>query len=80
MNKEEIIKNATDLSFKIVDNATDKDGNIDIPLLMVGVSLALDKVFNAISKGDEAVYNQLYNQLWNIMVGSINIVKDNKDE
>ena len=76
MNKEEIIKNATDLSFKIVDNATDKDGNIDIPLLMVGVSLALDKVFNAISKGDEAVYNQL----WNIMEGSINIVKDNKDE
>jgi len=36
----------------------------------------LDKVFNVISKGDKAVYNQL----WNIMVGSINIVKDNKDE
>lgn len=64
------------LSFKIVDNATDKDGNIDIPLLMAGVSLALDKVFNAISKGDEAVYNQL----WNIMIGSINMVKDNKNE
>ena len=65
-----------DLSFKIIDNATDKDGNIEIPLLTAGVSIALDKVFNAISKGDEAVYNQL----WNIMVGSINIVKDNKDE
>lgn len=65
-----------DLSFKIVDNATDKDGNIDIQLLMTGVSLALDKVFNAISKGDEAVYNQL----WNIMIDSINIVKNNKDE
>ena len=61
-----------DLSFKIVDNATDKDGNIDIPLLMAGVSIALDKVFNAISEGDEAVYNQL----WNIMIGYINVVKD----
>ena len=76
MNTEEIIKYAMDLSFKIVDNATDKDGNIDIPLLMAGVSLALDKVFNVISKGDKAVYNQL----WNIMIDSINIVKDNKDE
>ena len=76
MNKEEIIKYAMGLSFKIVDNATDKDGNIDMPLLMAGVSLALDKVFNVISKGDEAVYNQL----WNIMIDSINIVKDNKDE
>lgn len=34
------------------------------------------KVFNAISEGDEAVCNQL----WNIMIDSINIVKDNKDE
>lgn len=76
MNTEEITKYAMDLSFKIVDNATDKDGNIDIQLLMTGVSLALDKVFNAISKGDEVVYNQL----WNIMIGSINVVKDNKDE
>lgn len=72
MNKEEIIKYARDLSFKIVNNATDKDGNIDIPLLMAGVSLALDKVFTVISKGDKAVYNQL----WNIMIGSINVVKD----
>lgn len=72
MNKEEIIKYAMDLSFKIVDNATDKDGNIDMPLLMAGVSLALDKIFNVISKGDKAVYNQL----WNIMIGSINVVKD----
>ena len=76
MNKEEIIKNATDLSFKIVDNATDKDGNIEIPLLIAGVSIALDKVFNVLSKGDEVVYNQL----WNIMIDSINIVKNNKDE
>ena len=72
MDTERVKKNAMDLSFKIVDNATDKDGNIDIPLLIAGVSLALDKVFNAISKGDEAVYNQL----WNIMIGSINVVKD----
>lgn len=72
MIKEEIIKYAMDLSFKIVDNATDKDGNIDMPLLMAGVSLALDKVFNVISKGDKAVYNQL----WNVMIGSINVVKD----
>lgn len=50
--------------------------NIDIPLLMAGVSLALDKVFNVLSKGDEAVYNQS----WNIMIGSINVVKDNIDE
>ena len=76
MDIERLKKNAVDLSFKIIDNATDKDGNIEIPLLTAGVSLALDKVFNAISKGDEAVYNQL----WNIMEGSINIVKDNKDE
>lgn len=76
MDTERVKKNAMYLSFKIVDNATDKDGNIDIPLLMAGVSIALDKVFNAISKGDEAVYNQL----WNIMIDSINIVKDNKDE
>ena len=76
MIKEEIIKYAMDLSFKIVDNATDKDGNIDIQLLMIGVSIALDKIFNAISEEDEAVYNQL----WNIMIDSINIVKDNKDE
>lgn len=72
MGTKRVKKNAIDLSFKIVDNATDKDGNIDIPLLMAGVSIALDKVFNAISEGDEAVYNQL----WNIMIDSINIVKD----
>lgn len=76
MNKEEIIKNATDLSFKIVDNAIDKDGNLDIPLLISRISIALDNVFNAISGGDEAVYNQL----WNIMIASINIIKDIKDE
>lgn len=76
MNKEEIIKNANDLSFKIVDNATDKDGNLDIPLLISRLSIALDNVFNAISGGDEAVYNQL----WNIMIASINIIKDIKDE
>ena len=76
MNKEEIIKNATDLSFKIVDNATDKDGNIDIPLLIAGVSIALDKIFNVLSKEDEAVYNQL----WDIMIDSINVVKNSNNE
>ena len=76
MNKEEIIKNATDLSFKIVDNATDKDGNIEIPLLIAGVSIALDKIFNVLSKEDEAVYNQL----WDIMIDSINVVKNSNNE
>ena len=76
MDIERLKKNAVDLSFKIIDSATDKDGNIEIPLLTAGVSIALDKVFNAISERDEAVYNQL----WNIMIDSINIVKNNKDE